>query len=45
MSVLEIEDLKVKIETRYLVDIKRFSFEKGIVYSIFGKSGAGKSTF
>jgi putative ABC transport system ATP-binding protein len=45
MSLLEIEDLKVKIEKRCLVDIKRFSFEKGFIYTIFGKSGAGKSTF
>lgn len=45
MSTLKIESFRVKIADRYLVDVSEFSFEKGFSYVIFGKSGAGKSTF
>lgn len=45
MSGLELKDFKVKINEKYLVDIPSFNFRKGYVYTIFGKSGVGKSTF
>ncbi len=45
MSSLEIRDFRVKVADKYLVDISDYSFKKGYIYTIFGKSGVGKSTF
>jgi len=43
--ILMVKDFKVNIAGNYIVDIDNFEFQKGYIYSIFGKSGEGKSTF
>lgn len=42
--MLTIKNLKIFIKNDKLIDIEHFSFQKNYIYSIFGRSGIGKST-
>ncbi|MFN6991422.1 MAG: ATP-binding cassette domain-containing protein, partial [Fervidobacterium sp.] len=41
---MTIKNFKIFINNDKLIDIEYFSFQKGFIYSIFGRSGIGKST-
>lgn len=42
--MLTIKNFKIFIKNNKLIDIEHFSFHKNYIYSIFGRSGIGKST-
>jgi len=44
MSELTLKDFKVSLKDTLIAEIKEFSFQNGSIYTIFGRSGIGKST-